>query len=184
MKNQIVKILASAATMLALTATLCAGPITGGVSLGGNVTYNNGDINTATAFSTFSGVTVKSVSGSYVTAGVTAGTGVNMNGFQFNPFTFAVIPLWMTTSGPTASFDLLSLTIVSQGGDILKLTGTGTLHLAGFDDTSGTWSFTSQGLFGSFSFSSSNAAVPDGGTTAILLGLALSSLAFLRKSLV
>lgn len=187
MKNHIIKRLACAAAALAVTATVQAGPITGGISLSGAMTFNNGNINTDTAFSSFSQVTVASVSGSYVTAGVALNTGVNMTPFQFNPFTSAIIPLWITQSGPSAEFDLLSITYLSQpGDDTLTLKGTGTLKLFGYDPTPGLWIFTAQGGAGTFSFSSSNGAhpVPDGGTTAILLGLALTALTFVRKSLV
>ncbi len=176
------------AMMLGFALTGSAATISGGISLSGNVTYDSGDIDTATAFGSFDQVVVNSVSGSYATAGVLAGTTISMTAFQFAPFGSSVMPLWQTTSGSVlASFDLTSVTIVSQGGGFLALKGQGTLHLQGYDDTTGYWKFSSQQGDTTFSFSSSDAAtttsVPDGASTLTLVGLALSGLGVLRKHL-
>ena len=191
MKSCILKYVVPAGFLLGFTLSVQAIPIVGGVSLSGNVTYPVADIDLATAFQSFSGVTVASVSGSYAVAGVEPGTVVSMSAFSFNPFAPAgVIPLWQTTSGTAASFDLLSLGPVIQGNGFLILTGEGTLHLDGFDNTPGYWRFSSQQGDTTFSFSSSNGAltpvnagVPDGGTTVMLLGAALSGLALIRRKL-
>ncbi len=173
-----------AATVLSVAWTLNANQIEGGVSLSGNVTFLSGGINHATGFQVFNGVTVASVSGSYADAHLLPGTGVAMTAFQFNPFLPAgVLPLWETFSGPKASFNLTSLSSVQQGDDALTLRGAGTLYLAGYDPTPGLWIFTAQGLCGTFSFSSSNGAlpsVPDGACTLLLLGTALVRMAFIR----
>ena len=191
MKSCILKYVVPAGFLLGLTLTAQAIPIVGGISLSGNVTYPVPDIDTATAFQSFSGVTVSSVSGSYGVAGVAPGTDVSMSAFSFNPFAPAgLIPLWQTTSGTAASFDLTSLGPIAQGNGFLILTGEGTLHLSGFDNTPGYWRFSSQQGDTTFSFSSSNGAltpsnagVPDGGTTVMLLGAALSGLALIRRKL-
>ncbi len=164
---------------------LNAAQITGGISLSGSVTFYSGDINTATGFQSFDGVTVASASGSYASAGVAAGTHVNMTAFMFSPFLpTGVLPLWQTTDSPSASFNLAALTSVWQpGDDTLALRGCGTLFLAGYDPTPGAWIFTAQGLSGTFSFSSSNGAVPDGGCTMLLLGIGFLSVAALRRQL-
>jgi hypothetical protein len=160
-----------------------AAPITGGISLSGGYTVNTGNLNTATAFSSFTGVTVSSTSGSFNS--VTTGGAVTMNPFAFSPFPAGgVVPLWSTTAGSTASFDLTSLTSLQQPGDgSLTIKGTGTLHLAGFTDTAGSYLFTANSLGGTFSFSSSNAALPDGGITLALLGVALTGVEGLRRKL-
>ncbi len=162
--------------------------IQGGISLGGAYTTDTGDINTATKFTSFSNVFVTSVSGSYSGVG-TGGSSpvVTQNPFQFKPILVPspVSPLWtFTTGGNTYSFDLLALTSVSQPGDnTLTLKGTGTLHITGFADTVGTWIFTANQASSTFSFSSSNGAVPEGGSAIALLGLGLVAVEVLRRKL-
>lgn len=156
-----------------------------GISLAGTYVTDTGDLNTANAFTSFSGVYVASDSGAFATAGVTLLTpgSVSMTAFSFDPFPgTGVTPLWTTTSGVSASFDLAPPISVSQpGNDSLTLTGTGTLHLAGYDPTPGSWIFTANQGGSSFSFSSSNTALPDGGTTVMLLGAALTGLGLIRR---
>ncbi len=107
-----------------------------------------------------------------------------MTPFTFNPFSSSVIPLWtFMTGGKTYSFDLSSLTISDQTSDTLDLRGVGMLHITGFDDTVGTWVFTANAGGQTFSFSSSNTAVPDGGLTVMLLGAGLASMSMLRRFL-
>jgi len=57
------------------------------------------------------------------------------------------------------------------------------LNITGFDPTAGEWVFTANQGGGTFSFSSSNAAVPEGGSALILLGLGLVGLEALRRKL-
>lgn len=171
------RMLIAAAALLALVTTASAVPISGGISLDGAYTVNTGNLNTATAFTSFSNGQVSSYSAgsSFAIAGVLVGDASNvlMTPFSFNPFGGPVAPLWLTTVGPAAAFNLTSLSILFQGADTLALTGQGTLFLAGFDPTPGNWVFTANQAGGSFSWSSSNSPVPEGGTTAALLGGAL-----------
>ena len=57
----------------------------------------------------------------------------------------------------------------------------------GFDATPGVWAFTSQNAGGrphsTFSFSANTAAVPDSGSAVALLGLALTGIEVLRRTL-
>ncbi|HET7535064.1 MAG TPA: VPDSG-CTERM sorting domain-containing protein, partial [Candidatus Didemnitutus sp.] len=64
-----------------------------------------------------------------------------------------------------------------QGSGFLAVSGTGWVTGNGFDASVGTWSFTTQNgaADGAFSFSAAS-AVPDGGYTALLLGLGLLGL--------
>src|ERR1051325_10843686 len=82
-----------------LAGSVQAVPITGGISLAGGYTVNTGNLNTATAFSSFANVQVTTTSGSFAAAGVilnVPGT-VTMTPFSFNPFPGGgVIPLWQT----------------------------------------------------------------------------------------
>jgi len=66
--------------------------------------------------------------------------------------------------------------------------GTGTVTGNGFDATALAWSFTSQDPAvtanpTTFTFSASGNSVPDGATTATLLGIALSGAALLKRKL-
>ena len=159
-------------------------PIVGGISLAGGYVTNTGNINTATAFTSFPFVVVTSVSGSYT--GVPTATSVAMNPFTFNPFSGSVTPLWtFMSAGSTYSFDLTVLSLTQQGNNTLTLNGTGTLHITGFTDTPGTWVFTANQASDTFSFSSSNAAVraPDSGSAVALLGIALAGIEGVRRVL-
>ena len=163
-------------------------PITGGISLAGNYVTNTGNLNTATAFTSFPAVFVMSVSGSYTGVGTgVSSPSVTMNGFSFNPFSSSVTPLWtFMSAGSTYSFDLTVLSSTLQPGDnTLTLKGTGTLHITNFTDTAGTWVFTANQLSDTFSFSSSNGAVgaPDSGSAVALLGIALAGIEGVRRAL-
>jgi hypothetical protein len=157
-------------------------PIVGGISLAGVYSTNTGNLNTATAFTSF-GAVVTSVSGSYT--GVPFGTSVTMNPFSFNPFSSSVTPLWtFMFSGSTYSFDLTVLSSILQpGDDTLTLKGTGTLHITNFTDTPGSWVFTANQKSDTFSFSSSNGTVPDSGSAVALLGIALAGIEGVRRAL-
>jgi hypothetical protein len=163
-------------------------PITGGISLAGGYATDTGNINTAKAFTSFSSVIVTSVSGSYTgvpTAGNPGSPSVTMNPFSFNPFSASVTPLWtFMSAGSTYSFDLTVLSSRLQPGDnTLTLKGTGTLNITNFDPTPGTWVFTANQASDTFSFSSSNGAVPDSGSAVALLGIALAGIEGVRRAL-
>lgn len=108
-----------------------------------------------------------------------------MNAFVFDPFSPPISPLWtFMFAGVTYSFDLTALTIDSQGGNSLVLSGSGTLDITGFDTTPGSWVFTANQGGGSFSFSSSNNAdLPEPGSALALLGIALLGVEVLRRKL-
>jgi hypothetical protein len=161
-------------------------PITGGISLSGTYVTNNGNLNTATSFTSFPFAIVNSVSGSYTGVGTGLGSPVvTMNPFSFNPFNGPITPLWtFMSSGSTYSFDLTVLSSRLQPGDnSLTLKGTGTLHITNFTDTPGTWIFTANQAVDTFSFSSSNGAVPDSGSAVALLGIALAGIEGVRRAL-
>jgi hypothetical protein len=97
------------------------------------------------------------------------------------PWVFATpqAPLWSVGG---FSFDLTSAT-VSSPGSFLLVEGSGMLKAAGFEDTPGFWTFSTQGQAaqGVFSWSSSTNSVPDGGTTVALLGFSLLGLHGIRR---
>jgi len=186
MKNSTKTLFATLAVVFLVCAAVSpqaqAAMISGGISLGGSYTTDTGDINTANAFTSFPSAFVVSTSGDY--SSVPLFTSVTQNPFVFDPFAPPVSPLWTFMVGTdTYSFDLLTLSIDQQGNDTLNLSGTGDLNITGFDTTTGTWVFTANQAGGTFSFSSSNGAVPDGGSALILFGLALGGLEALRRKL-
>lgn len=103
--------------------------------------------------------------------------------FTYSPLAVAN-PIWTLVAGGL-SFDLETVTFISEAGTGLVLNGTGTIHSALHEDTSGTWSFSADTASGgNFTFSSQTAAnVPDGGATAMLLGLGVLGMATLRRKL-
>jgi hypothetical protein len=114
------------------------------------------------------------------------GLAAQFSSFVFSPPTTPMVPLWsLTYNGITCSFDATSIVAHYNAAlQIWNLGGSGVAHMTGEQDTPGQWNLTAgeQGI--SFFLGSASAAqqvqAPDGGTTALLLGLALSSLALLR----
>ncbi len=193
MKNRSSKTILVFFALGLISSALCvqqaqAVPITGGLSFGGGFTTDTGDLNTAHTliFGTFPDIFITSVSGSY--SGVPTGAGsppdLTQNPVTFDPFTVPVIPLWsFTYLGVAYSFDLLSGFIFDRGTDTLTLMGSGMLMITGYDPTQATWILTANQADGTFSFSSSNGAVPDGGMTVVMLGLALCGIGMIRRKL-
>jgi hypothetical protein len=158
--------------------------ITGAITFAGGVTLDTNTVNTATkviAWLDESGAmpTVQSGSGSFAAlAGATA--------MFAAPWSFASGPIaaFWTVGGFT--FNLIASSIVSQIGDgFLAVSGTGTITSPGFDPTFATWLFTVQddSSSGVFSFSGGSEAIPDGGATVALLGLALAGIEGIRRKL-
>ena len=193
--NKMIKLTSVVAVTVALAQSLQAVPVNGAIGFSGvGVTFNTGTAATATAVTSFIAPAVSGISGSFAAPSpfaVANGTPV-----VFNPAT------WNFASGPVASFwqvggftfNLLSSFVLTQGGTpgvnaYVVVDGTGTVTGNGYTPTQMSWSFTSQDPASgsnptSWSFSASaNSQVPDGGATVILLGIALSGVALLRKKL-
>ena len=161
-----------------------AAMIDGAITFAGGAVYDTMSLATATRVDTFSDVSVMSRDGDFASF-------VNVD----DSVTMAM-PWIFSPSTPTASlwsvggftYDLNSATVVLQNADFLLIQGTGTISGNGFDATEGTWRFTSQSpaANGVFSFSGSGDAqgVPDGGTTLVLLGVALAGVELIRRSLI
>jgi VPDSG-CTERM motif len=164
--------------------------ITGDIQFNGTAAFDTMDLHTATEVTAFSNVTVAAggTSGSFTS--IPDGTSVSMAApWIFKPST-ATIPLWSVSFGLSSfTFDLATVTSVStttiHGVLFFEITGNGTVSGAGFVPTPGIWSFTIPDVGGatkpSFGFSADTAAVPDGGATAALLGLALAGVEVLRR---
>jgi hypothetical protein len=184
MKKGILTLLAMA-VVGATVFTARAIPVTGGISFTGSATIDSSSLSNATAFTGISAVVLGgSQTGSY--ASVDPGTVTT-----WTPFTFSVssvTPLWTFTVGSIVySFDATTVTVVTQDSMFLNIVGEGLARITGMDDTVGTWSITATGGTSTFIFGAESVTppespgVPDSGVTAILLGMALSGLALLRK---
>lgn len=193
MKSSLLRFLMVSVVLVSVgfSAAVQAIPITGSINMGGSAATDNSDVTLAKAFTSFGSttpVTVTSGTGAYFD--LPAETTVLWTPFIFKPANGStpVIPLWTFTIGSvTYSFDLHSLTGYfsgeSGGVSFLGLFGNGTASISGgtYDTTFGDWSLNDTSTdVSTFSFSSVT-TVPDGGTSVILLGIALSSLGFLRS---
>src|SRR5437867_9400777 len=169
--------------------------ITGSIQFLGGATLN-GPLDTATAFTGFydsfftpgSSPTVQAFSQSGAYASVPNGTATTWQTFSFAPGSPSVIPLWTFTVGASVySFDASTINIIHQDSQILNLSGKGVAHISGLDDTDGSWTITVNGSGTTFTFGASSSlqqgSVPDGGSTLLLVGVALSALALARKRL-
>jgi len=163
--------------------------INGDIQFAGETHFDTNSLATATRvvtwFDVFHNAGFSSVtSGTGDFAGIASGTQATMaQPWIFNPST-ATPGLWSVGG---FSFDLLTSTIVTQNAQFLTITGTGIVSGNGFDPTNMDWSFTTQSAGGhtriNFSFSANGVAVPDGGTTVMLLGAALGVLGMARRFL-
>jgi hypothetical protein len=164
-----------------------ATPIEGNINLAGAVQFDTNSLLTVTRVVTWfdsngnAGFSSVQVGGTGNFAGIPAGTQATMaQPWIFTPST-PTPGLW-SVGGYT--FDLLASSVVTRTATFLNISGTGTVSGNGFDPTSMDWSFTSQKSGSTFfSFSANGEAVPDGGTTVMLLGAALGVLGMARRFL-
>ena len=171
-----------------LSTSAQAVPVAGNITFKGGATLDTGDVATANAVSTWLNPAVQSADGSY--SGIAVYTAVTMG----TPWVFDPggprLGLW-SVGGFT--FNLTSSTIVHQSATGILVSGVGTVSAAGFDNTNASWNFSTQspgaGQPPVFSFSAASGSpgggpgtnVPDGGTTAALLGASLLALGALRR---
>jgi len=128
-----------------------------------------------------------------------AGPYSNASGAVYNDFTFGPlpgvpsVPLWDWAFGGYG-FNLLSVTNITRAPNGVVLSGTGTIFRTGanaaangVDPTFANWSFDASqsgaGEFTEFRFGATNAstAVPDAGSSMILLGSGLLALRLVRR---
>jgi len=186
----------AAASLAAFAATASPGQaavITGTVDFTGTTAINGTGPLDASAFTSFTGVAVDVGTGAY---SGTVGTAATLKPFSFNPTITPISALWSFSVGSTVySFDLTSLVKDFQGVPAdapglgtIRVSGTGTAHITGYTDTPASFVLHASGGLADLqlAFGSSTAGtpppsgVPDGGNTLLLLGSALSGLAFLR----
>lgn len=191
MKNKFKLIAGAVAALVGLSATVQAIPISGQISFSGLAVLDSTTLTSATKFLSYSNSagttafpTVGIHTGSYSSPLLT-GASATFTPFTFSPVTASTpFVLWTFTIGVnTYSFKVNSLVVATQNSTFLNVIGTGIASITGFTDTSGIFSITDTGSGGpTFTFGA-NTTVPDGGTTVMLLGAALSGFALLRKKL-
>lgn len=189
MKQSTLAKLASALLFAAaLSGTVAnATPIVGSISFNGNAVTNTGNLNTATAFTSITGVTVVpgpfgGPSGDYLVVPTLGGDSVT-----FTPFAFSAVgitPLWtLTAGGITYSFDATGpISIDFQSSSFLNLSGSGTAMISagGFTPTAGSWTIQETRSGASFSWGSSadvESPTPDSSNTAVLVAFGLAAIA-------
>ena len=188
MKN---KLFIIAGAILAMAATAHATKITGNIDMGGTATLDSQLLGSATKVTSFSSVRTGDGTGTGTFAGLDD-LAVTWNAFGWNPSTTPVNPLWtFNNAGITYTLVLNNVSVDSQDNSFLNLLGSGVLSATGYEDTAASWSFTISnsggGSHANFKFTFANsqtAAVPDGGTTVMLLGAGLSCLGLIRRKLV
>jgi hypothetical protein len=168
--------------------------ISGSISFDGGAVLLNNTLASATAIDSFGGATMVS-GGANLPTGTFAGlatTPVTMTaqGFTFSPglSPSPINDLWsFTAAGITYSFNLLSATGVFANGS-LDLSGQGILQVTGYADTAGTWTLdiNGGGDGDNFNFDANNevpnsTAVPDGSSSAMLLGASLTGIGLLSR---
>ena len=156
-------------------------PITGNIGFSVAVQINSGSVQTATGATGWFSTVVNATSGSFVS--VANGSSVTMAPTW--SFASTALPSFWSVGGFT--FDLASSTISSQDSLFLNVILTGSVRATGFQTTafSGTFQVANPPANGLTTFTErlSFNAVPDGGSTMLLLGSALTGLGLLRRKL-
>ena len=182
MKNSLKLIAAVAVAAVAFAQTASAALITGNIAFSGGAQTDSAAANSSTMVVAWNTVKVTSDSGSFSTVAI--GSLVSLAApWSFN--SGAIAGFW-SVGGFT--FNLTSSAVNINSGGFLGVNIVGTVSGNGFQPTAMSGSFTMQDPAGNpstkeFSGSLSFNSVPDGGTTALLLGSALSGLALIRRKL-
>ena len=196
MKNTILTI-AGAVAILALAQTTQATPslgnITGAIGFAGNADLNTGTAATATTVVSWNGAftpnpVVQSVSGVVATI-VPAQTQIVFAAPWNFTTSSTITPFWYVLGTPSINFQLLNTSFVRgtlNGNAYTVISGTGLLSATGYTSTDWSFSVTFQDpstdpTQSEFTFSASQNSVPDGGTTVMLLGAALSGMALIKR---
>jgi hypothetical protein len=184
MKNKYKLMAGAVAVLVGISASVQATTINGGISFAGG--FSSGNLDTATSITFTPGTDfVTTANGSF--AGISPGTLVTLfSPLNINPTTPPVTALWSV-----GGFQFNDVTLVESGkdspgvpaGTTLTLTGLGNIVGPGGSTAVAQYIATFNTLNNTFSFSASSGTVPDGGSTVMLLGAAMSGFALLRKKL-
>ncbi|MBW8865100.1 MAG: VPDSG-CTERM sorting domain-containing protein [Verrucomicrobia bacterium] len=189
MKN-LIKIVAAAALAVVLTQTVQAVPITGTIGFSGAVVTDASTAPASTLVSSWVNNVVNLNDGTFASLS-SAATVILHNPWSFN--SGAISSFWVITDGAnTYTFNLASSSVFSTSATSITIVLAGTVlsNIAGLSPSAFTGSFTLQNPSSNlgnnqykYTSSISFGSVPDGGTTVLLLGSALSGLALIRRKL-
>jgi VPDSG-CTERM motif len=183
------------AALAALTPQAHAAFISGTVDFIGTAAIDGSGPLSATAFTSFSNVTVDFGTGVY---SGTMGASATIQPFSFNPPSGPITGLWSFTQGSTTySFDLATLVKDFQGVPAdapglgtIRVSGTGVAHATGLSDTPASFVLHASGgladlqlAFGA-STTTLPPGVPDGGSTMAMLACGLVGIGFVRRKLI
>ena len=197
MKKTILAVLAMGALSCALFSQQAqAAQVQGEIHMAGDVVFDTTDLASAQAVNQWTSVQGPDGDNRATTFGATLDfTAITplSQADMANPWTFSpstpTAPLWNLPAFGF-SFDLASIISVTKIGDnFLNILARGTVHAMGFDDTPALFSFTVNNPDGkthaTYGFADATITVPtpDGGTTVMLLGAALSVLGIARRFL-
>jgi hypothetical protein len=192
--KKMIKLAGVAAVALVLVQSVQAIPVTGAIGFTGAVQFNTSSAGTAAAVTTWVNPMVTLDSGSFSIIPLTTAATFSAAVWNFVT-TSPTLPFFWTVSNGTSGFQFVlnSSGITAQGPGFVVVNGTGTVTATGanplgYTATTLSWSFTSQDPASThnpdqWTFSASANSVPDGGATVMLLGIALSGVALLRKKL-
>lgn len=188
MKRKWITMAAIATAVCGLAGVARAVPIVGDITFAGGVTLNTSSAGTATEVLSWTGPggtgmpIVISDDGSF--SGIAGGT----TGTFASPWSFDSGPLNGLWSIDGFTFDLTSSHIVYQGGNPagVLVDGIGVISGNGYTAEAMDFSFSTSdpSAAGIFSFqvaAGTTGSVPDGGTTAMLLGMGILGLGLLKK---
>ncbi|HUA38492.1 MAG TPA: hypothetical protein VMA35_08895 [Candidatus Sulfopaludibacter sp.] len=183
------KFLGGGATLFAMVTGMAVhGQIyfNGSINFFGGATLN-GSLDTATAFTSFTGPfsgdpgVLPGATGDF--ASIPAYSPVTFSTFSFNP-PASNFQLWTLTVGATTyTFDASSVQVDLQNSSFLNLSGTGTAIVTGYFDTPGNWTITDTGgSSATFTFGASTTVgqVPEPSVLAMGLSLAAMGWVFVR----
>jgi len=186
MKN-ITKIIAVAAAAVAITGTVHATAITGAIAFAGSAQLNAATVSSSSEVLSWGPNSVYLATGSFAPL---LGSGVT---FGPVPWSFtSPLPAFWTDGGFTFNLtqSTVSTPVLGPSGYYsltIFLAGTVTSTTPGLNPTAfaGTFAIQDPTVGGTYNYSESMsfASVPDGGTTALLLGSVLSGLALIRRKL-
>jgi hypothetical protein len=190
--KRIIQFAGAAAIALVVTQSVRSATLSGAIGFGGNVTWDTESAATATEVTGWLSTEVLSDSGTFASF-ITPIAPVLFSSttWHLNDPSTSIANFWQAGG---FTFQLNSSAIVTQGGTpgvngFVVVDGTGTISGNGYGPQTMAWSFTAQDPKSGtnpdqWTFSAStNSQIPDGGATVVLLGLALSGVALLKRKL-
>jgi hypothetical protein len=189
--KSIIKYIAVVAAVAAITGSVQAVPISGVIGFSGTATTDNANAASSTEVLSWGNNAIGLHSGTFSTLSGAATVALASPWF-FN--SGAKSGFWVVTDGANSySFNLSSSSVFSSSATSITvvLAGTVVSSIAGLDPTAFSGSFTLQNpsvnngnRTYSYTESISFNSVPDGASTVLLLGSALSGLALIRRKLI